>query len=301
MMRKDKMAHFKNLYENIEEKKDIGALFRRSREQLGWTSSGPPQALLIRGAKICAPKQIAEEILKFSKNKIENLIKMLPQESESPFNIIDGLLARWRPGIIPEFDLRELSRDEIIGIIKKLGNSSAFGSDFIDAQSVKVAWDILAEPIRFIVNMSIRESVFPHKWKDTRVIPLFKGKSLNRQDPASYRNISLVNTISKIAEKSVQSQMVAYLEEHHLLNHNHHAYRPNHSTTTMLLQLSDAILSATDSSLITTLVTIDESAAFDCVNFDILLGKLTRYGFKEKTTKWMSSYLKAKTTLHLHR
>ena len=252
---------------------------------------GPPQSLLIRGVKICVPKIMAAEIQKFFKNKIKKLMDLLPPESENPFKILDKMLEHWKPDIIPVFELREISRDKVILIIRKLGKSSAFGNDCIDAHSVKAATSILANPIRHIVNLSIRDSEFPHKWKVTRVIPLYKGKSLSRQDPSSYRNISLVNTVSKIAEKAVQSQMIEYLQEHKLLNHNHHAYRPHHSTTTMLLQLSDAILVATDDSLITTLVTIDESAAFDCVNFKILLGKLTRYGFSQRTMTWFSSYL----------
>ena len=58
-----------------------------------------------------------------------------------------------------------------------------------------------------------------------------------------------------------------------------------------LMQLADAILQATDDNLIATLVTIDKTAAFDCVNFDNLISKLKLYNFGPKATKWVENYL----------
>ena len=81
------------------------------------------------------------------------------------------------------------------------------------------------------------------------------------------------------------------MERSSQFNQNLHGYRNNHSTTTALLQLSNTILQVTDSNLISTLVTIDESAAFDCVNFKILQKKLQIYNFDEKTRNWIDNYL----------
>ena len=125
----------------------------------------------------------------------------------------------------------------------------------------------------------------------TRVVPLHKGKGADVTDPRSYRTISLVATISKVAEKAVQWQVLEHMNKYNMLNHNHHAYRPGYNTTTTLLQLSDAIMTATDRSLMTTLVAVDESAAFDCVAHSILIRKLKKYGFGPKTTEWFDNYL----------
>ena len=50
-------------------------------------------------------------------------------------------------------------------------------------------------------------------------------------------------------------------------------------------------MTATDKSLMTTLITVDESAAFDCVSHPILIRKLRSYGFGPKTIKWFKQYL----------
>ena len=91
-----------------------------------------------------------------------------------------------------------------------------------------------------------------------------------------YSNLqySTVQAMSKVAEKVIHSQLMKYMEESGQLSQNIHGYRSNHSTVTAMLQISDSILQAADVNSISTLVMIDESAAFDCVNVEILDKKL---------------------------
>ena len=59
-----------------------------------------------------------------------------------------------------------------------------------------------------------------------------------------------------------------------------------------MIQLSDAIFSdRCDVKRITTLVTLDQSAAFDVLSHDILRRKLKLYNFGEEALNWVSSYL----------
>ena len=76
------------------------------------------------------------------------------------------------------------------------------------------------------------------------------------------------------------------------LNHNHHAYHMHHNTSTALLQLTDSILEATDENMLSTLVTIDKSVAFDCVYVDILSKKLEMYKISKQTRNWIEDYMR---------
>ena len=58
-----------------------------------------------------------------------------------------------------------------------------------------------------------------------------------------------------------------------------------------MIQLTDLLYQATDKNLITTLMTIDESAAFDTVQHSLLLEKMKLYKFSTETINWFSSYL----------
>ena len=82
-----------------------------------------------------------------------------------------------------------------------------------------------------------------------------------------------------------------YMNETKQINRNHFAYRKNHSTISAMIQLADRIYSATDSKLITTLITIDESAAFDSVSHEILLKKFKMYNFSTQAQNWFNSYI----------
>ena len=58
-----------------------------------------------------------------------------------------------------------------------------------------------------------------------------------------------------------------------------------------MLQLSDAIFHDCDVKKITTLVTLDQSSAFDVLCHQTLSRKLSLYNFGEHALKWISSYL----------
>ena len=46
-----------------------------------------------------------------------------------------------------------------------------------------------------------------------------------------------------------------------------------------------------DDGLLTTMILIDQQKAFDVINYDILLGKLSLIGFSDDTIKWFRYYV----------
>ena len=109
-----------------------------------------------------------------------------------------------------------------------------------------------------------------------------KEKGLDPLSPSSYRPISLLPILGKILN---------FMEVSGQINQNHHSYRKHHSTLTAMLQLSDAIYHGCDVRKITTLVTLDQSSAFDVLCHRILSTKLSLYNFGEGVSKWIDSYL----------
>ena len=55
--------------------------------------------------------------------------------------------------------------------------------------------------------------------------------------------------------------------------------------------LNDKILKGFDDGLVTGMILIDLQKAFDTINHDILLKKLSIIGFSDHTVKWFQSYL----------
>ena len=85
--------------------------------------------------------------------------------------------------------------------------------------------------------------------------------------------------VSKLVERAAVKQLTDYLETNGLLPLLQSAYRSHHSTETALLKVLSDILTAIDEKKVTLLALLDLSAAFDCVDHDILLSRLqSRFG-----------------------
>ena len=216
----------------------------------------------------------------------------LKKRGRDPLKFLDGALAKWSgKDKMKTFSLKEINRMQTLDYIRKLGNSTAHGIDGLDALSLKVAAEDLCDPLTHIINSSIKTRTFATRWKMSRIIPHLKAKDVSKIEPSSYRPVALLPTTSKLIERAIQSQLQKHLEQEGLLNHNSHAYRTHHSTATAMLQLTERLYTATDKNLVSQLLAIDQSSAFDCVNHGILSLKLKRYGCDRETLQWMSSYL----------
>ena len=102
--------------------------------------------------------------------------------------------------------------------------------------------------------------------------------------------------MSKITEKVVLQQLLAYLIEHNLICPSQSTCRPHHSTETALLKITNDILLALDSGNVSLLTLSDLSAAFDTTDHCILLDRLHHmYGFSGTALSWFSSHLTNRT------
>ena len=125
-------------------------------------------------------------------------------------------------------------------------------------------------------NASLLEGSLPLSQRHATVTPLLKKPSLDPTDLKNYQPVSNLTFMSKIVEKLVSAQLTAYLESNNLMPRLQSAYRRHHSTETALLRVMSDLLSAADSQRVTLLGLLDLSAAFDCVDHDILLHRLEK-------------------------
>ena len=147
-----------------------------------------------------------------------------------------------------------------------------------------------------MVNLSLETETFPGKWKLARICPLLKSTDLDETKPGSFRPVSQLPLISKLAERVVQIQLLNFLEETKQLAANQHGYRKYTNTTTALLQIMDIIATGTDANEITASMCVDQTAAFDCVEHDLLLEKLEYYKLSRSLKNWIKSYLEYRSS-----
>ena len=128
---------------------------------------------------------------------------------------------------------------------------------------------------------------YPDLWKHPYVVPVFKSGDV--ENIGNYRPISLLPIISKILEKIVANQLISFLETNKLLVNNQHGFRPNLSTETALLTVTNKIYENIENKKISLLLLLDLSKAFDSVHHQILLDKCTKLSIDNF---WFDSYLK---------
>ena len=143
-----------------------------------------------------------------------------------------------------------------------------------------------------IINLVIRKGIIPADWKCARVSAVYKHDS--KLDLNNYRPISV---LPKFFEKVVFDQAYAFLNKNNLLSDIQSGFRPLHSTLTAMLDVTDKWYTNMDSGLINAVLFIDLKKAFDTIDHNILLQKLTCYGFNKETIDLFRNYLSDRTQI----
>ena len=176
---------------------------------------------------------------------------------------------------------------DIEEILRSTNVRKAAGIDDFLGRFLKDGSRVLSKPISKLCNLSIKLRSFPDSRKIAKLKPLFKKGS--KTNPLNYRPISLLPLISKIIEKFIHEQTSIFLSNNGLLNNYQSGFRKNHSTDSCLTFLHDKTLKGFDKGLMTDMILVDLQKAFDTINHDILLRKLSTVGFSNHTICWFKA------------
>lgn len=115
---------------------------------------------------------------------------------------------------------------------------------------------------------------FPSCWKLSYIYPIFK--SGDRNDIQNYRPISKVNVLSKLFEKLLEPKITSSLNQT-ICNMQHGFCKAKSTITNLLIIYTDLVATVQEKGQVDAIYT-DLRKAFDSVNHNILILKLSKLG-----------------------
>ena len=231
---------------------------------------------------ISEPQEIANEMNKYFCSIGEYLKQSVPPSSKLFSSYLGNPVKN-------SFFCDSVQPIEIINCISLLSKKNSSGPDLMNSKIINMVAPVIAAPLSYIYNLSLKTGIFPENLKIAKVIPIFKKG--DNQLISNYRPISLLSVFSKIFEKLIAKRMRNYLDKYSILTENLFGFREKHSTTLALINIIDNIYSNLNDNNLVVGIFFDLSKAFDCVDKSILLKKLYHHGFRGKIHDWFFSYL----------
>ena len=182
-----------------------------------------------------------------------------------------------------------VNETEIVDIIKTLNTNKASGLDEISHHMLKNTAQSVCKPLAILFNMSLSCCIFPSKWKQARVMPIFKKGDANMV--SNYRPISLLSVVGKLFERLIHKYIHNFLLDNDLFYKYQSGFLPNNSTVYQLLEIYHSIVTGMEEKKNTCFIFCDVSKAFDRVWHQGLLVKLKAHGITGPLLLFLRNYL----------
>ena len=168
-------------------------------------------------------------------------------------------------------------------------NTKATGAHDIPNRVLKDSVDVIALFLTEIFNCSLLSKMFPDDFKTGQVAPVFKPG--DRDNLNTYRPITVLPTIARVSEKLIYQQLYQFLDKHKILGKQQYGFRSLHSTALALSQATNHWFMNIDNGSINSVVFLEIRKAFDTIDHQILIKKLSQYGIQDDELNFFQSYI----------
>ena len=177
----------------------------------------------------------------------------------------------------------------VLKLLEEINVSKSCGPDNITGIHLKTFSIVIANSMADFFNFSLSTGSQPDIWKEAQVTAIHKKGS--KQLPNNYRPVSLTCIMCKLLEHVIAHHIHNFLDTNNLLVASQHGFRGGRSCETQLVHTINDFAYNHETGLITDIVILDFSKAFDTVSHRKLLYKLSVLGIHEKIIAWIKGFL----------
>ena len=185
------------------------------------------------------------------------------------------------------FHFQKVTPDALDKEVSDLNPRKATTHKNVPPKILKLNSDICVQPLTQIFNDCIENSSFPDELKCADVTSLPKNGPSNSR--TNFRPISVLPTVSKLFERIMDKQIVAYITP--FLSSLLCGFRKGYNAQHALVRLLEKFKISLDEGGKAGAVLMDLSKAFDCIRHDLLIAKLHAYGFSREALTLINNYL----------
>ena len=141
-------------------------------------------------------------------------------------------------------------------------NKKSCGYDNVPAIVYKNSENTLMKLLMKLFNDSLEIGRFPKSWKTAKVIFIKKPDKTDKEDPKSYRPISLLPVISKIMEKVINARLLWHSYQKSIIHTKQFGFQAGTGAEHAALNLTNDIFTAFKKRKETVAVFLDARSAF---------------------------------------
>ena len=180
-----------------------------------------------------------------------------------------------------------LDPSEVYNVLFHLDPKKASGPDNISIRLLKECATSITTSLICLFNKSLQRGTLPSEWKLSNVIPIHKKG--DKSFVENYRPISLLCVIAKVMERCIYNHLVDHIRK--MISLAQHGFLRGKSCTGQLLSVLHRISKNLDSGKQTDILYFDIAKAFDTVDHNLLLNKLSQFGLTGNILQWFKNYL----------
>eukprot|EP00745_Piridium_sociabile_P014170 TRINITY_DN20886_c0_g1_i8.p1 TRINITY_DN20886_c0_g1~~TRINITY_DN20886_c0_g1_i8.p1 ORF type:complete len:261 (+),score=20.11 TRINITY_DN20886_c0_g1_i8:185-967(+) len=191
---------------------------------------------------------------------------------------------------------RPITREEVILAVCRLKKGKAPGPDGIIGEMLKHAGNRTIDFFVKLFNALFDKGVFPEKWTEYVVVPLFKKGDPN--NPGNYRGISLCDASNNMYSTIINIRLQEWIEEHNLTGEYQAGFKRGYSTIDHMFTLLALIQKQFSFNRKLYVAFVDFEKAFDSIERNLLWPVLLKNGIKGKLFKCVHSmYINVKARI----